>query len=181
MLRIGEVAWYVTGRFYAKGSTALDVGYFLHLQGVEGDLFDGAPGEATAYFTFSAEPFEVRRYTNAGLPFSLSERGEFGIFLKETPGSSFDDPDSFATGQRIAAFRRVSVVVGVSIIEPAPGASPAMNVFTADLVWSCPFRFRDREYDLAQLIPNGITQWGTAVPQAGESAVPFVGSAIAVG
>jgi len=141
-VRTGEVAWYVTGRFYANGTKALDVGYFLHLQGIEGDLFDGKPSEATAWFTFSAEPFEVRRYTNGGLPFSLSERGEFGIFLKETPGSSFDDPDSFATGQHIATFRRVSVVVGVSIIEPAPGASPAMNVFTADLVWSCPFRFR---------------------------------------
>ena len=52
------------------------------------------PGEATAHFTFCAERFDVKRYTNGGLPFSLSERGEFGIFLKETPGSSFDDPQS---------------------------------------------------------------------------------------
>lgn len=181
MLRTSEVAWYVTGRFYASGETAFDAGYFLHLQGIEGSLFDGKPGEATAWFTFFAEPFVVHKYTNGALPFSLSERGEFSIFLKEAPGSSFDDPDSFATGTRIATFRRVAIVAGVSIIEPAPGASPAMNVFTADLVWSCPFTFRDREYDLAQLIPKGITQWGTAVTEAGESSVPFVGSAIAVG
>ena len=33
----GEVAWYVTGRFYAaaEGGALLDAGYFLHLQGVE--------------------------------------------------------------------------------------------------------------------------------------------------
>jgi hypothetical protein len=58
----GEVAWYVTGRFYASADdddsgAAFDSGYFLHLQGVEGKLFSGAPGEGTAYLTFLADPF----------------------------------------------------------------------------------------------------------------------------
>ena len=41
----------MTGRFYAaaEGGALLEAGYFLHLQGVEGELFGGAPGEGTAY------------------------------------------------------------------------------------------------------------------------------------
>ena len=58
MILPGEVAWYVTGRFYkAADGSLLDAGYFLHLQGVEGGLFSGTPGEGTAHLTFLADPF----------------------------------------------------------------------------------------------------------------------------
>jgi len=58
LLLPGELAWYVTGRFYARPDGSLaDYGYFLHLAGIEASLFGGSPGEATAHFTFAAEPF----------------------------------------------------------------------------------------------------------------------------
>jgi hypothetical protein len=46
----GRVAWYVTGRFYLDQQGNLqDLGYFLHLEGVQGSLFNqGSTGEATA-------------------------------------------------------------------------------------------------------------------------------------
>jgi hypothetical protein len=61
------------------------------------------------------------------------------------------------------------------------------NVFTARLVSSTPFEFGGRQYDLADIIGRGITQWGTAAtepmkPPPGYSAVvPFVGSAVRIG
>ena len=40
----GEVAWYVTGRFYAaEDGTLLDAGYFLHVQGIDDEMFSGVP------------------------------------------------------------------------------------------------------------------------------------------
>ena len=60
-------------------------------------------------------------------------------------------------------------------------------MFSAALVWSQPFVFDGRRYDFRRLLPHGITQWGTAsatpadAPAGFTSAVPFVGSAIAIG
>jgi hypothetical protein len=36
-----------------------------------------------------------------------------------------------------------------------------MNVFTADLVASCPFERDEVTYDFGALLPYGITQWGS--------------------
>ena len=38
---VAEVVWYVTGRFYAQDNELLDVGYFLHVQGIRDGLFAG--------------------------------------------------------------------------------------------------------------------------------------------
>ncbi len=190
-VRVGEVAWYVTGRFYVAEeqrkpgvSTVQDVGYFLHLQGVEGKLFTGAPSEGTARITFASEPFAARSISNGGLAIALDERGEFSLYFQRDPAATFDDPASFAAGEKIATFRRVSVVVGTSVATTAPNLI-AMNVFTARLVSSRPFELDGRRYDLGELLPHGITQWGTAAtepvlaPLGYASIVPFVGSGVA--
>lgn len=191
-VRAGEVAWYVTGRFYVAQeqpspgvSTVQDVGYFLHLQGVEGSLFTGPRGEGTARLTFASEPFEARSLSNGGLAIALDERGEFSLYFNREPAATFDDPASFAAGEKIATFRRVSLVVGTSVATTA-GNLIATNVFTAKLVSSSPFELDGRRHDLGELLPNGITQWGTAAtepvlaPLGYASVVPFVGSAIAI-
>jgi len=173
-MHIGEVVWYVTGRFYATETSLFDVGYFLYLSGIDGPLFNGAPGEGTAHFTFSADPFTATDVKNGDLDIALDATGTFGIYFNENPSASFDDPASFARGQRIATFERVSMVAGVSF-KTGP-ASVSMNVFTARLVSSEPFRYGD----LREIIPYGVTQWGTAAAVAAEKAVPFIGSAIRV-
>lgn len=191
LLLPGELAWYVTGRFYARpdGSVA-DYGYFLHIAGVEADLFCGKPGEKTAHFTFAAEPFTARKVDNGSLSLGLDPAGDFSVYLQDEPAGNFDDPQSFARGQRIATFRRISVVVGTTVqTQDTAGKQPliASNVFSARLLISNPFEFAGRRYDLRYQIGKGVTQFGTAaaapLPHApGDYAavVAFSGSAIAL-
>jgi len=187
---IGELAWYVTGRFYvAKVNQAIaDYGYFLRLQGIDGSLFDGKPGESTAHFTFAAEPFTATNVPNGDLMLSLDAIGDFSVYFNPEPGAAtFSDPGSFSSGERIAVFQRVGVVVGTTIGTTGTGSPIASNVFTAKLASSKEFEFRGQRYDLKRLLPNGVTQWGTAsmqtadAPPAYQGSFPFVGSAIAVG
>ena len=184
MPRAGEVFWYATGRFYkTAGGELFDAGYFIHLQGIDGELFSGHPhSEATALFTFCAQPFRSKPITNGGLSIAVESEGTFDVYFG-VAGATFDDPDTFRGGKKIATFQRVSIVATVT----ASSDTPASNVFTARLVWSCEFAFGDGMYDFARLVPNGITQWGVAsadpVPPPGGyvACVPFAGSAITIG
>lgn len=183
--QIGQLVWYVTGRFYSKDDTLQDVGYFLHLQGLESPLFpDGTKSEATAYFTFSSAPFQSGSVQNGDLGVGIDERGTFGIYLRETPGASFDDPCTFAEGTCIATFSRTSIVATTQIAAAPPGVGLLSNVFSAQLVSSTPFTFAGVQYDFRELVGTGVTQWGTAAtepetPPSGYAAVvPFVGSAL---
>jgi hypothetical protein len=185
----GEVAWYVTGRFYAAGDgTLLDAGYFLHVQGIDAGLFAGAPGEATAYLTFLADPFTATRVDNGDLALGMDAVGEFGVYLNPAAGATFGDPASFGAGEEVARFRRVSVVVGATVGSGADDTPLfSLNVFSARLVSSREFELGGHCYDFGRLMPNGITQWGTTAATAigglpgYTSVVPFVGSAIAIG
>ncbi|HET6762559.1 MAG TPA: hypothetical protein VFH27_02780 [Longimicrobiaceae bacterium] len=184
----GEVAWYVTGRFYEREDKQLrDAGYFLHVQGIDAHLFNGKRGEGTAYLTFLAEPFTSEPVMNGGLAVGLDSVGEFAIYLNTDPAATFDDPESFGAGREVARFRRVGLVMGAEI---GNGTSPALfstNVFSARLVGSREFELGGQRYDFRRLMPDGITQWGTAQLTAAAtlphyaSIVPFVGSAIAIG
>jgi hypothetical protein len=190
-----SVAWYVTGRFYlsSDGKRVQDLGYFLHLGGITGPLFTDPkhPSEATALLTFRAEAFEPGTVTNGSLSLSVDPVGDFTVYLKRPgePVPSWDKPDSFSGGMPIAVFRRASVVVGGAFSgAPSGHRSLSLNVFTARLIWSREFALDARWYDLARLLPHGVTQWGeagpsamTPVPEGFSSAVPFLGSAVAVG
>ena len=185
----GEVAWYVTGRFYAAhDGSLLDAGYFLHLQGIDGSLFSGAPGEGTAHLTFLADPFRAIDLQNGDLALGMDAVGDVSIYFNAEPCAGFGDPASFGAGEEVARFRRVAVVTGATV-GAGSGDRPlfSLDVFSARLVSSRPFELRGRRYDLGRLLPNGITQWGTAAAAAVpdvpgyRSVIPFVGSAIAIG
>jgi len=186
-----RVAWYVTGRFYENEQQQIqDLGYLLHLAGVEGQLFQtgGLPGEATALFTFRSAPFTAQTIANGDIAIGLDAVGEFSLYFNPEAGASFEDPDSFSRGRRIATFRRASVVVGETISSPALGGlAIGANVFSADLVESVPFELDGYWYNLRDLLPHGITQWGTASenPLATfppyQRIVAFTGTAIAAG
>jgi len=180
--RTAQLVWYATGRFYKTATgDLLDVGYFLHLQGIEGALFTGARSESTALFTFASQPFRTSSVPNGGLNVGIDDRGTFGIYLRETAGATFDDPRSFAAGTCVATFARVSIVA------TAETTALFSNVFSAELVSSSPFIFAGAAYDFRELVGYGITQWGLAAaepltpPPPYQSVVPFVGSAIRVG
>lgn len=185
----GEVAWYVTGRFYAgEGGALLDAGYFLHLQGIGARMFTGKPGEGTARFTFLADPFTSTPVQNGDLALGMDATGEFAVYLNREPMATFDDPASFGAGEEIARFRRIAVVTGATLGTGAANQPLfGLNVFSARLVSGREFELDGRRYDLRRLMPNGITQWGTsaATPTGPvthyKTVLPFVGSAIAIG
>ncbi|EPX63767.1 hypothetical protein D187_006176 [Cystobacter fuscus DSM 2262] len=178
---IAGVVWYAIGRFYeAQDGQQLDLGYFAHLGGL-GPLFNGPPGEATAFFTFRAEPFRVQTLQNGDLSVSLDATGVFTLYLNREPCGDFADPDTFSRGEPIATFERFSTAVGTTV---GPLAS---NLFSAALRSSRDFVFGGGTWNLARLVPEGITQLGTASttalpPPRGYKAVrAFVGSAMALG
>ena len=186
----GRVAWYVTGRFYLDEQGQLqDLGYFLHLEGVRGALFkDGAIGEATARLTFRSAPFEAQTVTNGNISIGLDVKGDFSVYLNPAGGGDFGDPDSFSRGACVAVFRRSSVVMGATLSSPILGGfAIAMNVFSAELVESTPFILDGVQYDFRDLLPHGITQWGTMNVNPLATFPPFTrvaaftGSAIAAG
>ena len=168
MVHPGEVVWYVTGRFYlAEDQSIRDGGVFLHLQGVHAPL------------TFLSEPFQAMNIRNGTLKLGIDTIGSFSVY--RNADFNYEDPSSFARGECVATFRRVSMVVGTTV-----GTAVSLNTFSAKLIESREFEFDGKHYDFARLIPNGITQWGTASPDpiipppAGFSlVVPFVGSAVA--
>lgn len=187
-----ELAWYVTGRFYRTADQALaDYGYFFYLAGIAAPLFNGAQGEATAHFTFAAIPFSATGVVNGALSLALDPVGEFSVYLQRTPAGDFNRPESFACGERIATFRRSSVVLGTTVNEGGGQQAQALlssNVFTARLIDSVPFEFAGARYDLRQMLGQGVTQFGTAAatpitpaPAVYDLVIPFSGSAIALG
>lgn len=193
-LSASELAWYATGRFYraANGSLA-DYGYFLHLPFAAVPLFAGTAGETTAHFTFAARPFRDRTATNGSLSLALDAVGEFSLYLQRTPGANFDDPASFARGERIAVFRRSSMVVDTTLAAGTSATATPQplliaNLFTAWLVESTPFDWGGQRLDLGAAIGRGITQIGyasvtpvTPAPAGYTAVVPFTGSAMALG
>ncbi len=97
----GRVAWYVTGRFYLDPQGRLqDLGYFLHLEGVQGSLFNpGTMGEATARLTFRSAPFKSEPITN-------------GNGVTQWGAMNADPLATFPPYTRIAAFTGSAVAAG---------------------------------------------------------------------
>jgi hypothetical protein len=187
-----ELAWYATGRFYEANDKSLaDYGYFLHLPFPGVRMFDGAPGETTAHFTFAARPFKASGLTNGALSLGLDPVGEFSLYLQRRPAGTFDNPASFAKGDCIATFHRTSLAVGTTVgLTMGATNVPLMgaNVFSARLIASTPFEFDGQRHDLAEQVGHGITQFGTASetpvvppPKGYTLVLPFTGSAIALG
>lgn len=187
-----ELAWYVTGRFYRSSDRSLaDYGYFLHLAGITAPLFSSAQSETTAYFTFAAKPFSAGTLVNGALDLALDPVGEFSVFLQRTPQGNFDQPESFARGERIATFRRSSMVVGTTVNSGSGTGATALlssNVFTAWLIDSVAFEFAGATHDFGRVFGAGVTQFGTAAatpitpaPAPYQLVIPFTGSAIGLG
>jgi hypothetical protein len=175
------VVWYAIGRFYeAQDGSLQDLGYFAHLAGIA-PLFNGPPGEGSAFFTFRAEPFTAQKFQNGDLSVSLDTTGSFTLYLNREPCGDFSRPETFSRGEPIATFQRLSTVVGTSV------GPLGTNLFSAALRSSATFHFQGRSWNLERLLPHGITQLGVASttamtpPPGFKTVTPFVGSAMAVG
>ena len=167
-----------------------DAGYFVDIQGISQKIFRGEICAENAIITFLADTFKRKSIEDDQISISVDPVGDFSLYLNLKDGASFDKPMSFGKGQKIATFRRRNAVVGTGIGINMNGTNISVfgnNVFSAKLVSSSPFSIGRKTYDFKELLPNGMTQWGTAstqqytVPKKYTSAAPFVGSAIAVG
>ena len=84
-IRASGLFYYFVGRLLLNPSngTVTVVGYFTDLEGIAGPLFDGAPSEATAYFTFRSDVFSSQSLpTNIDMAISLGNPGTYTIYLQ---------------------------------------------------------------------------------------------------
>lgn len=188
----GKIAWYITGRFYinAKGE-AFDVGYFSHIQSITGSPFSNpdTPGEATAYFTFSAmnDAFTGQAFYNNDLKMTTYPEGQWAMYYNPKPSGNFADPASFSPkgAQLIATFKRPDGMTGMGL------NGTAVSILSFELLSSTDFVFgtgkKAKTYNMGDLVPNGVTQFGfgntAALPplEAYPTVTAFSASALAIG
>jgi hypothetical protein len=173
------------GRFYFNPDTlqGFVVGYLPDIVGIAGPLFDGPPGEGTAYFTFRSNVFQFTVLpTNGDLQLFLLSPGTYAIYFNAQPIGDWGNPDTFSSGQPIAQFKRLEGLV----LEFTDFIN---HVIGEDLVATQPFIFHGNRYDFRGIAPGGLTLFNTAsttpLPGNGISGfpviLPYAGSGLAVG
>jgi hypothetical protein len=153
----GSLATNFVGRFYFDPNTfnGFVVGYLPDIAGVAGPLFNGPPGEGTAYFTFRSNMFQFTQLpTNGDLQLFLLSAGAYAIYFNAQPIGDWSNPDSFSSGRPIAQFKRPEGLV----LEFTDFGN---HVIGEDLVWTQPFAFNGHHYDFHSLAPGGLTLFNT--------------------
>jgi len=181
----GSLATNFVGRFYFNPTTlqGFVVGYLPDITGIAGPLFNGPPGEGTAYFTFRSNVFQFTQLpTNGDLQLFLLSPGTYAIYFNHTPIGDWSKPDTFSSGQPIAQFKRPEGLV-------LEFTDIGTHVIGEDLVSTQPFIFHGNKYDFRSIAPGGLTLFNTlsATPLPGDGIsgfpliFPYAGSGIAVG
>ena len=128
--------------------SAFGYGYYTYINGITGSMFGGAPGEATAYFTFKtsvATTFPLPQNIDETLV--VSSGALYDIYLDQNPKHDWSNPDSFATGQKVATFQRTGFILsGIGFA--------AFETFNSTLVSSQPFVFNGKTIDFKNLTPG---------------------------
>ena len=178
----GLVAHYVA-RIYIDPATgqAQCVGYFTNIAGITASLFNGTPGEETAYFTFRSDVFQLSPLpANGDLQPDLFTAGSYAIYFNPQPIGDWDHPDSFSSGQPIATFKPPESFVSLS-------PQSFHSVIREELVSTQALRFNGHNYEFSAIAPGGLTLMdvGSTTQLPGISGfslvLPYAGSAIAVG
>jgi len=146
----GAIASHISGRVRLALDGSVQVYfYFLYVDSLGADLFNGTPGERTAHFTLRTDLLTPTITLNGDLahlgfrPAAGSE-GLYRLFYNATPvDRDFARPDSFAQGIEIATFRTRRTQATV-----IPGAA-GLASGTADLASSTTFTFRDAQLNVA--------------------------------
>ncbi len=96
----GRIVWQHVGRVFVNPNTGqfVYVGYLVHIDPVDGSLFNGSPSESTAYFTFSTDLAQLTPLPNNNdAVLDLVSAGTFSVYYNTTPGADWSDPASFST------------------------------------------------------------------------------------
>ena len=171
----GRIVWHHVGRVFLNPNTFqfVYVGYLVHIDPIDGSLFNGPPSESTAYFTFSTDLAQLTPLPNNNdVALDLVSAGTFSVYYNATPGADWSDPASFSRGKRIAIFHRKESIF--QLIGPV-----ALHSLSETLMWSSNFEFGGQTYNFNRIAPNGITfaQFFSATSQAtGDYPVTFSGA-----
>jgi hypothetical protein len=179
----GRIVWQHVGRIFVNPTTGqfVYVGYLVHIDPIDGSLFNGSPSESTAHFTFSTDLGQLTPLPNNNdAVLDLVSAGTFSVYYNTTPGADWSDPASFSRGKRIATFHRKE-----SLFQTV--GTVALHSVSETLMWSSNLEFGGQSYNFNRMAPNGITfaQFLSAAPQAGTADYPVTfagaGSVSAVG
>jgi hypothetical protein len=109
------VVCYLVGRLYLDPNTgnAEVSGYFTDINGIGAShtLFNGAPSESTAFFTFHTTLSISSLPSNGDITPLLGSAGHYDIYYNPKPKGDWSNPSSFAGGQLIAHFSRPEILV----------------------------------------------------------------------
>ena len=179
------VVCYLIGRLYLDPNTgnAEVAGYFTGINGIgESDsLFNGAPSESTAFFTFHTTITISSLPNNGDITPLLGSAGQYDIYYNPMPKGDWSNPGSFASGQLIAHFSRPEILV-----IQFDSFSFLQHTVTETLLDSQNFVFKGHRYNFKELTPGGITLTNFASntptsPVAGFAfVVPYAGNGVAV-
>jgi hypothetical protein len=178
-----QVVWEHVGRIYLDPSTgkAVYAGYLVHINGLPGQLFNGSPSEATAYFTFSTDVLQLTPLpTNGDIALALVSAGTFNVYYNVVPSGDWSNPSSFSGGQLIATFTRQESLF------PQMG-SFGFHSLSEALTSSQRFMHNGETYKFNNIAPNGITfaQFVSNTPLTGVAGYPLgfaaAGTTMAVG
>jgi hypothetical protein len=181
--RVSQVVWQHVGRIYLNPKTgkAVYAGYIVHINGITSPLFDGSPGEATAFFTFSTDVLSLTPLPNNGnVALSLVSAGTFNVYYNPKPDGDWSNPASFSKGKLIATFTREESLF--------PQIGPVgFHSLSESLTYSRSFTFEGESFNFNRIAPHGITfaQYFSATPLNGITHYPVAfaaaGSTTAVG
>ena len=175
-----QVVWQHVGRVYLNPNTgqALWAGYLVHINGINSSLFNGAPSEATAYFTFSTDVLSLTPMPNNGdMALSLVSAGTFNVYYNNNPDGDWSNPASFTRLQSHLHQKR-ELVARIR----ADRVSQSFSFLSSQS-----FTFNGQTYNFNHIAPYGITfaQFLSTTPLTGVTDYPVAfagtGTTIAVG
>ena len=148
----GEIAWYSVSRAVLNPVTgaAFVYGYYVALNGVNGPMFTGAPGESTAIFTFRTSLTQlVPLPLNGDIAPIYVTPGVFNIYYNTAPKGDWSNPDTFSSGQVVATYNRNPFLL--SQVGPA-----RYEAFNASMTASNEFNYGGQKINLKNYI-SGVT------------------------
>jgi len=193
----GKTVWYVLGRMYTDANDrSFDAGFFTHIDGISAPFFKGkTEDETSAYFTFYADQFESRLIQNGDIAAALAPPGQWSMYCIPSPNGNWNTPSTFkgTDAQKIATWQRastsMSALTGTNTVEDSTQVNytAGLSVLTFELVEAVDFEWQGQTYNLNNLFPDGVTQFGFSSPSPlppiknYPTIKPFAGSAILVG
>lgn len=178
----GEIAFHFLARTSFSPTAGFNlVGYVPYINGIDGpiaSMFNGTPGESTAYFTIMVRQETFSSFTtlspsndNSLVRARLFEAGPvFDVIYDPTPDQDWADPSTFGDGLVVATFKE-SVLMGTNVTQSGVG----YNMFSSALIGSKRFIFNGQMIDFKNLVPNGVTTNNVTGPGG------FTGTAVAIG